>query len=50
MLKRAEKRSVDEEFTKLCINRLGNLHGYKETMDAVKDGKVNYFDEITKFR
>ena len=49
MLKRAEKREIDEEFTRLCIDRLKRSHN-AETLAAAKEKHQNYFEEIQKER
>jgi hypothetical protein len=49
VLKRAEKREIDEEFTRLCIDRLKKSHN-AETLAVAKEKHQNYFEEIQKER
>lgn len=48
-MKRAEKREIDEEFTRLCIERLKKSQN-AVTLLAAKESHQNYFEEIVKQR
>jgi hypothetical protein len=49
VLKRSEKRDIDEEFTRLCIDRLKKAHNF-ETLLAAKEQHKNVFKTIQENR